>query len=341
MGEKTLSDRKKKILQAVVDSYITSVEPISSNNIQDKYLPDVSSATIRSELATLEDLGFLIQPHVSSGRVPSSKAYRYYVDNFIGEDDLDTEQLMESINQRFANVEEIVRDGAKVVSDITNYTSMLMITSADNISIKDIKLVDLLDGTALVLIITDSGIIKNKQISIESVGENSNYIQVANGLLARSFVGKKLADVVNNDSILDKELQAFQSIYNDVIDLIIDYKRSREGEVFVEGQNKIFNYPECQDLDNVKNFMAIVNHKEKLHDLMSEDGDIEFNIKIGAENSHDLQNMALVTAKYSMNGKEVGQVGVIGPERMNYKKVLSVLKHLGKFIDKISDNNKK
>ena len=137
--DNNLSERKKKVLQALVDSYITSVEPISSGAIHRQYLPEVSTATIRSELAMLEEMGYLNQPHVSSGRVPSSKAYRYYVDHFIEVGDIDLAQVRESVETRLRDVEEIVHEGAKIVSDITNYTSMLMITSADNILIRDVS----------------------------------------------------------------------------------------------------------------------------------------------------------------------------------------------------------
>lgn len=332
MSEPDLSERKKKVLQALVDSYISSVEPISSAAIQAKYLPGVSTATIRSELSMLEEMGYLNQPHVSSGRIPSSKAYRYYVDHFIQDADINIEQVKQTVEERFRAVSEIVRDGAKIVSDVTNYTSMLMITSADNITIKEVKLVDLYDSSALVLIITDSGVIKNKQIALPQ-DAGKDYVEVANGLLCRAFAGKRLADVLNNaDDDTDRELQDFKKVFEEVISLIADYKKSREEQLYVEGTEKIFDYPEYKDVENIRNFMSVVTHKEKLAGLLDRTGDIEYSIKIGSEDAEDLPNMALVTARYSIDGKEIGQVGVIGPERMDYKKVLSVLKELGKLL---------
>ena len=127
--EKDLSERKKKILYALVDSYISDVEPISSAAIKDKYLPDVSTATIRSELASLEDLGYLTQPHVSSGRIPSSKAYKYYVENMMTVSEEELQSVKSILEAKYDSIQEIVKDGAKIVSDVTNYTSMLMISS--------------------------------------------------------------------------------------------------------------------------------------------------------------------------------------------------------------------
>ena len=330
-----LTERKKKVLQALVDGYITSVEPISSGDIQAKYLPEVSTATIRSELSHLEEMGYLIKPHISAGRVPSSKAYRYYVENFVGDEDIDLEQLRRNISKKYDSVAEIVRDGAKIVSDVTNYTSMLMIANSDTLTIKDIKLLDMYDGNALVLIITDSGVIKDKEIRLPKIEDN--YIEVANGLLSKSFAGKTLSQILSAQVDLDAELEEFKQIFENVIDLLSEYKKTREGQLFVEGADKIFQYPEAKNYDNIKNFMTIVGKKEKLKKLMSDDGDIEFSIKIGAEEGEGLENMALVSAKYHIKGKEVGQLGVIGPERMDYKKVLSVLRQLGKIIDNLDD----
>lgn len=341
MQDHTLSERKQKVLQALVDSYITSVEPISSGAIHAKYLPEVSTATIRSELAMLEEMGYLTQPHVSSGRIPSSKAYRYYVDHMIADADIDVEHLRASMEERLRDVGEIVKDGAKIVSDITNYTSMLMITSADNILIRDVKLVDLYDNNALVLIITDSGVVQNRQIQL-APGLPSNYIEVANKLLVKAFAGKSLAQAIHNsDAATHAELEKFRDLFEQVISMVQDYKQSRENQLYVEGTEKIFDYPEYRDVDNVKNFMSVVSHKEKLADLMQGQGDIEYSIRIGSEESEDLRNMALVSAKYKINGKEIGQVGVIGPERMDYKKVLGTLKELGKWLtDTDSDENR-
>ena len=330
-----LTERKKKVLQALVDGYITSVEPISSGDIQAKYLPNVSTATIRSELSHLEEMGYLIKPHVSAGRVPSSKAYRYYVENFVEDDIIDLEQLRNNISKKYDSVVEIVKDSAKIVSDVTNYTSMLMIANSDTLTIKDIKLLDMFDGKALVLIITDSGVIKDKEINLPKIEDN--YVEVANGLLSKTFAGKTLSQIVNSQVDLDAELKDFKQIFEKVIDLLSEYKKSRDGQLFVEGTDKIFDYPESKNYDNIKNFMTIVGKKDKLKNLMKDDGDILVSMKIGAVDGEGLDNMALVSAKYHIKGKEVGQLGVIGPERMDYKKVLGVLKQLGKIIDNLDD----
>ncbi|HIU98202.1 MAG TPA: heat-inducible transcription repressor HrcA [Candidatus Ornithoclostridium faecigallinarum] len=333
-----LSDRKKKVLNALVDSYITDAEPISSSAIKNKYMPDVSSATIRSELATLEELGYLVQPHVSSGRVPSAKAYRFYVDCLLSEcGDTDVDGLDETLKRRMSSVEELVRETAKTVSDVTNYTSLMVLSGADSLTVKEVKLVDLYDDSALVLVITDAGVIKDKTVAVPKDADG-NYIELANRILNATFAGKSLAEIGSNAPVLEENIEGMKALVDEVIRLLAEYKRARESELYLEGADKIFQYPEARDVDNVRSFVSIISKKEKLHDLVAGDGDLEIDVKIGEQASEDLKHMALVTARYSVDGKEIGHVGVIGPERMDYKKVMSVLRQLVRAFDK-KDND--
>lgn len=333
-----LSDRKKKVLGALVDSYITDAEPISSSAIKNKYMPDVSSATIRSELATLEELGYLVQPHVSSGRVPSAKAYRFYVDCLLSEcGDTDVDGLDETLKRRMSSVEELVRETAKTVSDVTNYTSLMVLSGADSLTVKEVKLVDLYDDSALVLVITDAGVIKDKTVAVPKDADG-NYIELASRILNATFAGKTLAEIGSSAPVLEENIEGMKALVDEVIRLLAEYKRARERELYLEGADKIFQYPEARDVDNVRSFVSIISKKEKLHDLVAGDGDLEIDVKIGEQASEDLKHMALVTARYSVDGKEIGHVGVIGPERMDYKKVMSVLRQLVRAFDK-KDND--
>ena len=333
-----LSDRKKKVLGALVDSYITDAEPISSSAIKNKYMPDVSSATIRSELATLEELGYLVQPHVSSGRVPSAKAYRFYVDCLLSEcGDTDVDGLDETLKRRMSSVEELVRETAKTVSDVTNYTSLMVLSGADSLTVKEVKLVDLYDDSALVLVITDAGVIKDKTVAVPKDADG-NYIELANRILNATFAGKSLAEIGSSAPVLEENIEGMKALVDEVIRLLAEYKRARERELYLEGADKIFQYPEARDVDNVRSFVSIISKKEKLHDLVAGDGDLEIDVKIGEQASEDLKHMALVTARYSVDGKEIGHVGVIGPERMDYKKVMSVLRQLVRAFGK-KDND--
>ena len=333
-----LSDRKKRVLRALVDSYIGDPQPISSSAIQSKYMPEVSSATIRSELATLEELGYLVQPHVSSGRVPSSKAYRFYVDCMLEEGCGEEGTLRQRFDKNFGSVEELVRNTAKVVSDATNYTSLMVFSGTEKVVVKEVRLVDLLDGNALVVIITDSGVLKDKVVGLPE-GADGGYIQIAGKLLNATFAGKNLAEIQHYEEPMEQNFEAYRALFRQVVDMIEEYRTTRDSQLFLEGEDKIFEYPESRDVDNVRSFVSIISKKEKLHDLVKGDGSVEFDVKIGDEESEDLKNMVLVTAKYTIDGKEVGHVGVIGPQRMDYKKVMSVLRRLGGALDDGGDDD--
>ncbi len=338
MKNKEFSERRKKILESVVDSYISEGEPVSSSAIRDKYFPDISSATIRNELSLLEDMGYLMQPHISAGRIPSSLAYRYYVDNLLTLDNEagDLDELKERFDTHLSGVEEIVRNTAKVISDVTNYTSVVVLNPLTTV-INRLKLVDLGDGSALVIIVTDAGIIRDQLIEIDG-DMTEDYLNQATKILNAIFNGRTLGEIRDNDDIVDERISDYRRLFEGIIDVLKRYREKSGKQVYLEGTNKIFDYKEYEDVDNVKNFMSVIDAKDKLHELIEENNDIEFSVKIGKEDGDGLTHMALVTAKYSINGKEIGHAGVIGPERMDYKKVIKVLGQISSTLKTLSED---
>lgn len=337
MKEKELSLRKQKILKAVVDEYIRGAQPVSSGEIKAKYFDDISSATIRSELSTLEDMGYLIKPHTSAGRMPSPMAYKYYVECFIDKRPLrrqDIQKIDASFSAKFNEVEEIVRTAAKVISDITNYTSVIVIKNISKVLIKEIKLVSLDAHTALVIIITDSGIIRDKIITVKKKLDES-FLKDANILINNIFSGKTVGVLKDSANSIDKELQEFRELFDSVLQILLAYCENEENRVYMEGESKMLEYPEAS-LESAKNFLSIIDDKSSILDVIGEAaGDIEFSVKIGRDETGGMDKCAIVTARYMINGKEVGQAGVIGPERMDYAKVMSVLSYVGETIDTI------
>ncbi|MFI3229256.1 MAG: heat-inducible transcriptional repressor HrcA [Bacillota bacterium] len=337
MKENRLSERKQKILKAVVDEYIRRANPISSGEIKRKYFEDISSATIRSELSTLEDMGYLVQPHTSAGRVPSPVAYKYYVENFLSRQPLmrqDVAAIDASFSSKFLEVEEIVRTAAKVISDVTNYTSVIVLNNINEVRIRDIKLVSLDKHSALVVIITDSGVIKDNLITIDSELEDG-FINDANLLINKIFSGKTVGELKRGAEDVDKELSEFRELFDSVLKILLTYCDDRNKNVYMEGESKMLDYPEAS-LESAKNFLTVLNDKNSVADIIGESqGDIEFSIKIGRDETGGMDKCAIVTAKYMINGKEVGQAGVIGPERMDYGRVMSVLTYVGETMETI------
>lgn len=341
MKEAKLSERKQKILKAVVDEYIKRAQPIASGEIQQKYFSAISSATIRSELSTLEDMGYLIQPHTSAGRVPSPLAYRYYCENFIDRRPLrkqDVARIDASFTNRFSEVEEIVRTAAKVISDVTNYTSVIVLKNINNVVIKEIKLVGLDIHSALVIIITDSGIIRDKTVTTSSV-LSEKFLLEANTLINNVFSGCTVEDLKNSSKSVDKELSAFRELFDSVLQILLSYCETCEEDVIMEGESKMLDYPDAS-LESAKNFLSIIDDKKVVAELIGEAKDIEFSLKIGRDETGGMDKCAIVTAKYMINGKEIGSAGVIGPERMDYGKVMSVLSYVGEAMDSIISSDK-
>lgn len=338
-----LSERKKKILRAVVDGYIETAAPVSSKDIQQRCLSDCSSATIRNELSALESMGYLVQPHISSGRAPSSKAFRLYVDELMEAGPLSEEEIRlinGYFNHQMNSLEEMVSSVAKVITKITNYTSVVVKNHSNAEIIKVIKLLELPDNSALVVIVTDAEIYKDNFIDLPKVMDGK-WIDNAVNLLNKLFGNKTLNEIKNTQNLqelIGEEFDLYREIYYKVLGIIIKMSRTAKNEVITEGTGKIFEHPEYSDIEKAKAFITTMEQKDKLAQLIHSEGQ-DISIKIGEE--CDLpEGCSVVTAPININDKTVGSASVIGPIRMNYKKVLSVLDHIGKILDNIITEGK-
>jgi len=336
MSEKGLSQRKMRILQALVDSYVETAEPVSSAVIHDNFISDVSPATIRSELAKLEELGYIAQPHTSAGRVPLPAAYRLYVDNMLENKPL-TEEEISIIEQEFAGrlqeVETLTERTARIISDITNYTSFVIVKGNEEILIKDIKLVPVDEELALVLVITDVGVMRDQFVELPK-NIRGEQVYAANRVLKNIFAGKRLSEVKATEDLINFELQDYRDLYERVLNLLKSYAKTGD-KVYVEGALKVLDYPEYRDVESAKKFLTTVSDKESISSLVYDSDKFEFDVKIGKEDG--LENCALVSISYSVNGKKYGKAGVIGPERMDYNKVISVLNYLARALNSNTD----
>ncbi len=334
-----LSERKKKILQYVIDDYIQTAVPVSSKSITEKHLTTVSSATVRSELSTLEELGYLMQPHTSAGRVPSIEAYKLYVSELMVKEKL-SEKELEYIEEAFTNrskdVDDILKSAAKVISELTQYTSVALSARDSEEIIRSVKMFRVRKSEALLVIVTDNKLLKDSVIALPD-GMTDDTLGELNQLLENVISGKTFNEICSMKfSETVEEFQAYKEVFFKVVEALREYIAS-EGEVVLEGEEKMFAHPEYSDIDNVKSLMSVVTSKDKLVDLMSADGkDIMINIKIGSDGYDDIpSDCSVVTATYLTNGVKIGTYGVIGPTRMDYKKVVSVLENVGKILESI------
>ena len=322
-----------------MDDYIVSATPISSKDLQEKHLKECSSATIRNELSTLESMGYLLQPHTSAGRVPSHKAFRFYVDQLMEHAPLDNQEIeviKEHFNKRLTNIQDIMQSTAKLLAKITHYPSVAVGEVSDSEVLKNILLARISSTQALVLIVTNVNVFKDGHIAIgEDITDQS--LAEAGAWLNRLFANKTIEELKKlkaNIFAMHEQVQQFRKLFDDVIELLIRVSE-RKRAIFTEGGVQMLEYPEYNDIVKAKRFLTAIEDKEGLAELI-EDNDLEMSIKIGREEDENVPDgCALITAKFTVKDIGVGSAAVIGPVRMNYKKVVSVMDYIAKLVNEI------
>lgn len=329
-----LSGRKERILKAVVDSYIDSCEPISSSIIQEKYLPEFSSATIRNELASLEDMGYLTQPHVSAGRVPTADAYRLYVDKLMPRRKLSKSEISvvkKYFNRKIKDIDEVVKNTAKVISEITNLTSVAYVEDIRDDVITNIKIVKITPTMALFVIVTDRSIIKDTTANVSEELEEE-YFESAGRFATTVFAGKRISEVTSG-KIVKEVHREYKRIFDAIIAILKSYEVS-DTDIAIEGSSKILEQPEFSNLEKARAMLQVLDSKEQLYPVLKS-SNMDLSIKIGGEELSGMPDCAIVTASYDIDGVGVGSAGVIGPMRMDYSKVVSVLDCIGKALSSL------
>jgi len=337
-----MDERKIKILQAIVTDYINNGEPVGSRTIAKKYDLGISSATIRNEMSDLEEMGYIEQLHTSSGRKPSDKGYRLYVDRLMQITKLSTEEQYmiknQLINAALYEVDKIVKQATQMLSDLTNLTSIVKAPSVQKSCIKYIQLINLDAGSVLFVIITDSGIIKNNVIKISKpIGSAviERLTNILNFRLGKLTIEQINLEVINN---LKSDLASYQEIFDGIIPALYDSLSGVEtSEVYIQGAANIFNYPEYNNIDKAREFLVLVDNKESINSLLgAQDITGNITIKIGGENFVECaRECSIITAVYSASGIPLGSIGVIGPTRIPYGKVISVLTEI---VKELNDN---
>ena len=339
-----ISERKEKIIQAVVDSYIVSCEPISSAEIKENYLPNLSSATIRNELSALEEMGYLAQPHTSAGRIPTAEAYRLYVDKLMPKRKLSKSEL-KVINSYFDHkimeIDEILRSTAKVISEITSLTGVAVIPNLYGATIESIKIVKITANSALVIIVTNFGVLKDATLMVESDLPEQYYIK-ASEFISSSFKGRRVSEVVENEKLVEEIVDEYRLLFSEIVKVIATYiENGGVGDIVLEGSTKLLGQPEYANVKKAKAMLEMIESKEQLAPMLAGKKDVSLNITIGNDNelANGVPECAIVTANYTVGGVPIGNAGVIGPIRMDYSKVVSVLDYIGKTLNELPDVN--
>ena len=328
-----LNERKKEILQAIIEEYIETADPVSSKTIVEKYNIDCSSATVRNEMADLEKMGFLDKPHTSAGRVPSAKGYRFYVDELIKEDNISMEEIIyiqSKLQTKVNQMEELTKIATSTLSEVTHYPTLSIGPNKHTQIIEDIKFVLLGSRMMMAIILTDSGLIKESIIKFEQ-DVTLEQIETLNMMFNNRLKGKPLDSIDASIekyivSEMNESLNVIHPILNEMEKLI-----NQQGTIYYEGTNKVFELPEFKSLELAKNFIHVLDEKDVVMDTLNADMSEDINIYIGDENiNEDLKNFSIITFNHKVKGKSIGTIGIIGPKRMDYSKVISVLKYINR-----------
>jgi heat-inducible transcriptional repressor len=338
----TLDERKQKILLAIIKDYISTAEPVGSRTISKKYDLGVSPATIRNEMSDLEELGYIEQPHTSAGRIPSDRGYRYYVDCLMKKKELTKDEettILSGFKTKVRDVAAVLQNTNKILSNITNYTTLVMGPHFNKSNLKYVQLVPFDHNKALLVVVTSNGIVENKMIDLPGSIDEADLQHISRVMNAK-LQGLSLDDIKR--SLVKEiyfELTKHRHVLNDAMDLVHQTLHlDQEEKVYLAGTLNILNQPEFREITKVKTLLSLLEQDNILKEILTDNltSETGLSVKIGGENKVEgLQSCSTITATYQINGKTVGSVGVIGPTRMDYENAVSIVEFMTRHLSQM------
>ena len=335
-----LNDRKIQILKAIINDYIATAEPVGSRTLAKKYDLGVSSATIRNEMSDLEDMGLIIQPHTSAGRIPSELGYRLYVDRLMNTSELtpkEQEFLHSVVSGNITKIEYLMEETAKAISMLTNYTTIISEPILKRTALKQIRLMPLDESAIMLIIVTEGNFVKNHIIRVNKAPSDEDLFSVSvkiNNILK----GHTLEDI-NEHTImaLQKELKEYSGLLKPVLKAVQKTIRSAENvHLHMSGAKNILTFPEFSDISKATEIFRAFEEKNNLVSLLEDAKSNDIRILIGNEiNIKEMKDCSVITTTYNMGENTKGSIGIIGPTRMNYNQVVSVLNEMVKNIENV------
>ena len=336
-----LSDRKLKILHAIIQNYLETGEPVGSRTISKYTDLNLSSATIRNEMADLEEMGYIIQPHTSAGRIPSDKGYRLYVDMLMEEKEHELNEMQEQMLEKADKMEQLLKQAAKVLANSTNYATMVSTprNSANRIKFIQLSMVD--DEQIIAVIVLGGNVIKNKIIDIEEPISNENLLKL-NMLLNTTLNGMSIEEInLGLIARLKEQAGIHSQVIGNVLDAVADaIQIDEEMQIYTSGATNIFKYPELSDKQSAQEIISAFEEKQQLTELvtrtLSQDENTGIQVYIGDETPvQNMKDCSVVTATYELGDGMKGTIGIIGPKRMDYEHVLKSMKRLQNELDQM------
>ena len=331
-----LDQRKKKVLQAIVEEYVNTAEPVSSGLLTKKDELNYSSATIRNEMADLEKAGYLEKTHTSSGRIPSEKGYRYYVDELLRDDNISVEEIKyisDKLETKINEIEDLTKLTTTTISEITHYTTVAIGPSAEKQLIDEIKFVKIGSRMLMAIILTNTGMVKETIIKFDE-DITDKQVETINYMFNKKLKNQPLEIIdLPLEEYLINEMKYSVKVIKPIIEQIKKVIQE-ERTLYLEGANKAFELPEFNSLEVAKNFINIIDEKDLMADMLDSGFAKDINVYIGDENEkEELKDFSIITFKHKVGNKDLGTIGIIGPKRMNYSKVISVMKYISKKLN--------
>ena len=335
-----LDERKTKILDAIIRNYLATGEPVGSRTISKYSDLNLSSATIRNEMSDLEELGYIIQPHTSAGRIPSDKGYRFYVDHLMQEKEREVSEMKEFVIEKTEKMEQVLRQVAKLLANNTNYATLVSAPSYNKNKIKFIQLSAVDENQLLAVIVMNNNIVKNQMIELTESLDNETLLKL-NILLNTSLNGLALTEInLATIARLKEQAGIHSSIVSDVLDALAQtFSEEEDLQIYTSGATNILKYPELTASESPAKLLSAFEEKEELVSLVTESlSDEETGIQVYIGNEAPIQTMkdcSVVTATYDLGEGVKGTIGIVGPKRMDYENVMHNLKTLKSQLDGI------
>ena len=322
-----LSERKEQVLKLIVDEYVKTIKPVGSKHICETL--NCSSATVRNEMQSLEEEGYLEKTHTSSGRIPSEKGYRYYVDNLMKPKEMTGEEvlnLQKIFNNTHLELNDSISKSLQIISDMTNYTAVILDNKSSQNKLKQVEVIPINDENIIAIVVTDTGHVENKNINIK--GSNLNEVKKIVELINKMIVGTPIDEVSSKlefeiKPIISGYVLHYETIYNAFYNAFNNFRD--ENDVYVSGKEKILELPEFNEVDKIKKIVTKLEN-ESLKDL--EEKNEEISIYIGSENDLD-EDLTVIKTKVNIDNQE-RTLAIVGPKRMEYDKVISILEYIKK-----------
>ncbi|MCR4840630.1 MAG: heat-inducible transcriptional repressor HrcA [Lachnospiraceae bacterium] len=336
-----LDERKQKILLSIIQNYLDTGEPVGSRTISKLEGINLSSATIRNEMSDLEELGYITQPHTSAGRVPTDKGYRFYVDLMMEEKESELSDMKVMLERKSEKLDTVLKEAAKLIAENTNYASMITTPTVREKKLKFVQLSALDNESLLVVVVLEGNLVKNKIVKLEEELSSETILKL--NLMLNTFLQGLDQNSINLGLIrkMKDESLGYTSVISDIIDAISDtFTEYDDVEMFTSGATNIFKYPELNESNKATSLLSVIEDQNQLKELMcsenveQKNGSIQ--VYIGNESPIEAtQDCSLVTATYQIEEGVYGKIGIIGPRRMNYEKVVDSLKNLMNELDVI------